>query len=154
MNPFKYGSTVSGEYFCRRPELARALAEYVKSGQNVVMQGERRMGKTSLVLETIRAMKGVALFHADLLCVRDVADLCQRLASAFARLETSAGFLEGALNALARMRPTLTIDPGTGAPSVSVEAAAASQATSLESVLDALAAYTAKHRTCVVLDEF
>ena len=34
MNPFKYGSTVSGEYFCRRPELARALAEYVKSGQN------------------------------------------------------------------------------------------------------------------------
>ena len=38
MNPFKYGSTVSGEYFCRRPELARTLAEYVKSGQNVVMQ--------------------------------------------------------------------------------------------------------------------
>ena len=154
MNPFKYGSTVSGEYFCRRPELARTLAEYVKSGQNVVMQGERRMGKTSLVLETVRAMKGVALFHADLLCVRDMADLCQRLASAFARLEASAGFLERALNALARLRPTLTIDPGTGAPSVSVEAAAASQATSLESVLDALAAYTAKHRTCVVLDEF
>jgi len=154
MNPFKYGSTVSGEYFCRRPELARTLAEYVKSGQDVVMQGERRMGKTSLVLETVRAMKGVALFHADLLCVRDVADLCQRLASAFARLEASAGFLERALNALARLRPTLTIDPGTGAPSVSVEAAAASQATSLESVLDALAAYTAKHRTCVVLDEF
>ena len=41
-----------------------------------------------------------------------LADLCQRLASAFARLEASAGFLERTLNALARLRPTLSIDPG------------------------------------------
>lgn len=154
MNPFKYGSAVSGEYFCRRPELSRVLGEYVKSGQNVVMQGERRMGKTSLVLETVRSMKGVSLFHADLLCVRDTADLCQRLASAFARLETTAGFLERALGAFVRLRPTLSVDPATGSPSISVEPAAASRETSLEAVLDALAAYTAKHRTCVVLDEF
>ena len=53
MNPFKYGETVDGENFCRRPELARILKGYVESGQNVVMQGERRMGKTSLVLETV-----------------------------------------------------------------------------------------------------
>ena len=59
MNPFKYGETVNGENFCRRPELSRTLRGYVEAGQNVVIQGERRMGKTSLVLETVRGMKGM-----------------------------------------------------------------------------------------------
>lgn len=154
MNPFKYGSTVSGENFCQRPELSRVLSEYIRSGQNVVIQGERRMGKTSLVLETVRSMRGFSVFHADLLCVRDTADLCQRLASAMSRLERTSGFLEKTLGALSRLRPTLSIDPGTGTPTVSVEAAASSEITSLEAVLDALIAYTARHRTCVILDEF
>ena len=128
MNPFKYGETVDGENFCRRPKLARILKGYVEAGQNVVMQGERRMGKTSLVLETVRGMKGVAVFHADLFCVRDTADLCRRLSSALARFGNSAGFLEKMLNALARLRPTLSIDPNTGSPTVSVDTKAATYA--------------------------
>ena len=154
MNPFKYGSTVDGENFCRRPELARILRGYVESGQNVVVQGERRMGKTSLVLETIRGMKGVAVIHADLFCVRDTADLCRRLASALARFENTAGFLEKMVQSLARLRPTLSIDPNTGSPTVSVDAGAAADFTSLEAVLDAIIARTAKRKSCVILDEF
>ena len=154
MNPFKYGETVAGENFCRRPELARILKGYVESGQNVVMQGERRMGKTSLVLETVRGMKGVAVFHADLFCVRDTADLCHRLASALARFENSAGFLEKMVQTLARLRPVLSIDSNTGAPTVSVDAKAAADSTSLEAVLDAIIAQSAKRKSCVILDEF
>lgn len=154
MNPFKYGETVDGEHFCRRPELTRILKGYVKSGQNVVIQGERRMGKTSLVLETVRGMKGVAMFHADLFCVRDTADLCHRLTAALARFENSAGFLEKIVQALARLRPTLSIDPNTGTPTVSVDAKAATDLTSLETVLDAIIAHTAKRKSCVILDEF
>ena len=78
MNPFKYGCAVGGEHFCSRPKLERQLRSYILSGQNVVMQGERRMGKTSLVLETVRKARGVSLIHADLLCVRDTSDLCRR----------------------------------------------------------------------------
>lgn len=154
MNPFKYGETVAGENFCHRPELARILKGYVEAGQNVVMQGERRMGKTSLVLETVRGMKGVAVLHADLFCVRDTADLCRRLTSALARFENSAGFLEKMISALSRLRPTLSIDPNTGSPTVSVDARAATDLTSLESVLDAIIAHTAKRKSCVILDEF
>ena len=154
MNPFKYGETVDGENFCRRPELARILKGYVESGQNVVMQGERRMGKTSLVLETVRGMKGVAVFHADLFCVRDTADLCHRLTAALARFENSAGFLEKIVLSLTRLRPTLSIDSNTGAPTISVDATAASDTTSLETVLDAIIAHTAKRKSCVILDEF
>lgn len=123
MNPFKYGCTVAGEYFCQRPELSRQLRNYIESGQNVVIQGERRMGKTSLVLETVRHMKGVALLHADFLCVRDTSDFCRRLAVALTRLENSVG-------------------------------AAASELTSVESVMEAVVAQTAKRKVCVVFDEF
>ena len=53
MNAFKYGCSVDGENFCARPKLAKSLSNYVESGQNLVIQGERRMGKTSLVKETV-----------------------------------------------------------------------------------------------------
>lgn len=154
MNPFKYGCTVAGEYFCQRPELSRQLRNYVESGQNVVIQGERRMGKTSLVLETVRHMRGMALLHIDLLCVRDTADFCRRMAVALARLENSAGFVEKAMLSLARLRPTLTIDPDSGSPVLSVDTAAASELTSVEEVMDAVIAQTAKRKVCVVFDEF
>ena len=154
MNPFKYGCAVGGEHFCSRPKLERQLRSYIVSGQNVVIQGERRMGKTSLVLETVRKTKGVALIHADLLCVRDTSDLCRRLTAALARHEKTAGFLEKLTGMLARLRPTITIDQNTGSPTISVDSTVAAEITSLEAVLDAIMAQTAKKRTCVVLDEF
>ena len=154
MNPFKYGCAVGGEHFCSRPKLERQLRSYILSGQNVVMQGERRMGKTSLVLETVRKARNVSLIHADLLCVRDTSDLCRRLAAALARHEKTAGFLEKLTRTLARLRPTITIDQNTGSPTISVDSAAASEISSLETVLDAIMEQTAKRRTCVVLDEF
>ena len=46
-NPFKYGCVVSGDHFCLRPDAERALRRFAEAGQNVVVQGERRMGKTS-----------------------------------------------------------------------------------------------------------
>ena len=51
--PFRYGCVVDGEYFCPRPELERQLRNYAESGQNLVIQGERRMGKTSLVKKAL-----------------------------------------------------------------------------------------------------
>jgi len=154
MNPFKYGCTVEGEYFCPRTELSRQLKRHVESGQNVVIQGERRMGKTSLVLQTVKSMRGVRLLHADLLCVRDVADLCRRLAAALSRMERSAGFVEKVIRSLGSLRPTLSVDPESGSPILSVDSVAANEITSLEVVMDAIMAETGKHRTCVVLDEF
>ena len=47
MNPFKYGCVVDGEFFCPRPELERQLRAFAELGQNVVVQGERRMGSVS-----------------------------------------------------------------------------------------------------------
>lgn len=154
MNPFKYGSTVNGEFFCPRPELEQKLASYIKSGQNVVVQGERRTGKTSLVLETVRNMKGIALFNADFLAVRDLADLCKRLVSAFARLERSDDWLSKTFRFLSHLRPVLSVDKDTGAPTISLDTKIANESTSLDIILDTILEQTSKRKICVVLDEF
>lgn len=46
-NPFKYGCVVSGDHFCERRKAERELRGFIKAGQNVFVQGERRMGKTA-----------------------------------------------------------------------------------------------------------
>ena len=53
MSPFKYGCIVENEYFCPRIKLERQLQQYARDGQNLVIQGERRIGKTSLVKHAI-----------------------------------------------------------------------------------------------------
>ena len=75
MEAFKYGCIVDGENFCARPELSRQLAVYISSGQNVVIQGERRIGKTSLVRATISGMRGQKAILVDFMGVRSVTDV-------------------------------------------------------------------------------
>ena len=62
---FKYGMVVDGENYCPRPELARQFSQLVESGLNVVVQGERRMGKTSFVDEMIAEVRGMELVYVD-----------------------------------------------------------------------------------------
>ena len=154
MNPFKYGCTVNGDFFCPRPALEKELASRIESGQNVVMQGDRRTGKTSLVLETVRHMTGIALFHADFLCVRDQADVCRRLVAALARLEDSESWITKTIRMLAHLRPTVSIDPSSGTPTVTVDPRVAAEPATLDAVLDVLLAQTKRRKTCVLLDEF
>lgn len=154
MNPFKYGCIVGGEYFCQRPLLEREIRRFVESGQNVVVQGERRMGKTSLVCETVRGIKGVKLLYVDLLGVKSVSDFCRKVMAAVVRLDRSRGFLDRTAALLRRLRPTFSIDPATGSPTLSVDLASSSRPESFEDVLDMLAAHAAKMRLCIVFDEF
>lgn len=153
-NPFKYGCVVGGENFCARPELAGRLADFVRSGQNVVIQGERRMGKTSLVRETVGKLRGIRLVYVDLLGVCDVSDLCCRISEALSGADRSLPFYRRLGKLLPRLRPTVSIDSETGMPVFSIDKVAAGAPGSLESVLSAVADETARRRLCVVFDEF
>ena len=51
MNPFKYGSVVLGNDFCGRKDLLKQTAAHMEASQNIVVVGERRIGKSSLVYE-------------------------------------------------------------------------------------------------------
>ena len=154
MNPFKYGCIVAGDFFCPRPLLEKELRRLIESGQNVVIQGERRMGKTSLVCEAVRKAKGFKLLYVDLLGIRSIADFCRKVTSSVSTLNRRRTFLARVADLIHRLRPTLTIDTITGSPTISIDAAAASTPDSLDDVLAMVAALAREERLCVVFDEF
>lgn len=153
MNPFKYGCVVAGENYCRRPELQRQLTELVKSGQNVVVQGPRRMGKTSLVVETVRSIRGITLLYVDLFSVRSVGEFCRKVVSATAKCGKRS-FLERTAELVKGLRPVFSVDRDTGAPTISVDVKSARSVESVDEVMDMIASHSYTKRLCVVFDEF
>lgn len=64
-NPFVYGRVVTGEKFFGRTELIERIQNYMRAGQNIMVYGERRVGKTSLIAEAIRHPLPSNNFSAD-----------------------------------------------------------------------------------------
>ena len=153
-NPFRYGCVVEDSFYCPRPSLERQLAGFIRSGQNVVVHGERRMGKTSLINAVVRGMRGWRMLYVDLLHVQTVSDICRRIVSAVRNMERKASLFEKALKLLPRLRPMMKVDPSTGEFGFGLDARAAEDPYAVEEVLDMLAKVAAGGRTVVVFDEF
>ena len=154
MNPFKYGQVVGGDDFCPRPALIKQMTGFLQSGQNVVVLGERRIGKTSLICEAARRSKKRRVLYADLLEIKSADDLCKRLVKAIISLEQESGLLEKALRSLSQLRPSVSLDPLTGKPSVSLDATVRLQPESIEGLLDMVQTIHQRRPLVVVLDEF
>ena len=66
-NPFKYGVVVTGDDFVDRDEEIEILSNELSSGKSIVLYSERRLGKTSLLLEFIsRKVHGIIPVYIDL----------------------------------------------------------------------------------------
>lgn len=153
-NPFRYGRVVQDDAFCPRPEPLKRIAGFVRSAQNASIQGERRMGKTSLALAAARSVKGCRILYADLLGIRTAGDFCKRVAAAAGRLDKGDSFLRKTLRLLSRLRPSLKLDPATGETVLSVDVRALDPAESVDAVFDMIAEHARSTKLCVVLDEF
>ena len=153
MNPFVYGRIVSSGDFCPRPRLSRMLGEFTRSRQNVLVQGERRTGKTSLIHETVGNV-GSRMIYVDFLGSRSVRDIARRLVSGLAALDSKAGILDRVLRAIAHLSPSLSVDPITGGPALSFDAAVKVRLETIEGLFDAFAEIDAGKGLAVVFDEF
>lgn len=56
-NPFQYSGVAEAAAYLPRAEIETRLLEYAKSGQNLLVQGPRRVGKTSVVTNTFEALQ-------------------------------------------------------------------------------------------------
>ena len=153
-NPFKYGCVVEGEYFCPRPQLHKQLAAYIESGQNVVIQGARRMGKTSLIKETVGSMRGYRLLFVDLYCIRSLSDFCRRVMTGVGEASAQMSFLKKAMSLVGRLRPVLSFDTNTGSPTIEIDAANANEPDSLGVTMGMIRKLASEEKMCVVFDEF
>jgi hypothetical protein len=153
-NPFRYGTVVSGEDFCGRQELIDQLTGYIETGQNVVLQGERRIGKTSLAVETVRRMKKHRMLRVNLMEVKSVDTLCKRVLHAILAFERSGSKFDRLMKSLAYLRPTLGLNPITGEPSVSFDSLVQLHADSIPEVLTLVENLHREKPLVVFLDEF
>ncbi|MBC2744966.1 MAG: ATP-binding protein [Desulfosarcina sp.] len=155
MNPFKYGQIVKGSDFCRRPELEKNLANQIRRGQNVYIQGERRTGKSSLVWETVRRLKKPRIVYIDLLETKTSDDLIRRMVTGVISLERSRGIISKVLQKLAYLRPMASIDPLSGMPTLALDASVQLKPESISGVLDLISDCQLKTKPLVVVfDEF
>lgn len=151
MLPFRLGMRVTGAEFCgRRRELAE-LREYMRASGRVYVVGERRIGKTSLVFEAVRTLRGTRIVDVDLLAARTVADLTHRLAAAVIRAEHNQNRLLTLIRGLAQLRPTIGLDPLTNTPTVSFAPGSGNQPETLDAIFALIEPWP---KTVVIFDEF
>jgi len=156
MDPFKFGQVVSGSDFCPRPELTKSVKSYIQQGQNIYVQGERRIGKTSLIYEASLQLKKYRIIYVDLLGVKSSDIFAKRLVKAIISMEQEeSGIFSKIFKTFSHLRPSFTVDPITNLPVVSLDATTRMTTGDIESVLDIIASMqTNKKLVTVVLDEF
>jgi uncharacterized protein len=155
MNPFRFGAVVTADDFCPRPDLVGQLRGCLESRQNVALLGERRTGKTSLIFETVRRVRGLRLVYAQLWAVKSVEDVASRLLRAISTTQVrESSFVERVARSLAYLRPRIEFDPTTGQPSITVSPGTKMLPSGLHGVFDFVEELSARHRLAVVLDEF
>ena len=154
MNPFKYGTIVSGEDFCGRKTLLKELIGAIESSQRIVLLGERRIGKSSAVYEAVLRCNGGRLLYVDLLGIKSIDALCRRILRAVVILEQKTGWFEKIFKSLAYLRPSISVDPITSLPTVSFDASVELKANSIPEVLTLIESLGKKRKPVVVFDEF
>lgn len=152
MIPFKYGRIVKAEDFCGREDSILEIKEYIESAQNLLIQGERRIGKSSLIAETVRQMKNRRFLSIDLMMIKSVNDLIQRMIKAILLMKSDANFMTRTLKTLSHLKPQIGIDPISHLPTVSIDVRENYSPNSLDEVLDLIQKLNRK--TVVFFDEF
>jgi hypothetical protein len=163
VNPFRYGALALDEAFTNRETEIRELTRDILNGQDVVVLAPRRYGKTSLVWRVIQEVvkKKVLIAQVNLMTTPTKERLAEKLADTIHENIASALFrARERLRIFAdlRIRPIVTIDPDTGAPSFSFDAGHPRQDVdaTIERLLELPGQLAAerKRKVALVFDEF
>ncbi|MCK5133774.1 MAG: ATP-binding protein [Candidatus Sabulitectum sp.] len=150
MIPFKYGVFVTGTDFCGREQELNLLKEYISSSMRVYIVGERRTGKSSLLMEAARTMPGYRFIYVDLRSVVTRGQLCERIANGLNRQGKTRQAFSRLMKAIANLRPEVSVDSITGDLKLSVSP----QIQVSDVDIDKLLEMAGERKTVVVLDEF
>ncbi len=163
LNPFRFGDLALDQAFAdRRTELAELTAD-VRNGQNTVVFAPRRYGKSSLIWRAAQQLvtDGVLVAQVDLMRTPTKERLAERLSEAIHE-QIASPLLRAAdrLRVFAglRVRPTVTVDPQTGATSFAFSARMAHE--DIDRTLEELLTLPAelasrrRRRVALVFDEF
>ena len=157
-NPFKYGVRVSGNSFFDRAKVKRAMLNTLDGGNNIVLYGPRRYGKSSLVGELLGDLRrrGTSCAELNLMDIASLDDFIAKFARAVYReLAPMTGALNQVAGLFKRITPTVGID-NEGKPELKFTITSAKAGVeALRDVLELPAKLCAKNKRMVIaLDDF
>lgn len=114
-NPFRYGVPVSGDHYLARPKIVKKLMPYAQSGQNILLYGPRRFGKTSFLQEFSQALsrKKIKVIMVDVFPVTSHRDFLRALTGGLASADLMGltDMIKEAARSFFRIRPRINVEP-------------------------------------------
>ena len=154
-NPFRFGQVVEKEAYCPRTALERRLSSRIQRGQNTVVLGDRRVGKTSLIWKVATHRRAYKVWYVDFLGIKSGQDFLTRGVQALGNLGRHASVLDRLLKALPRLTVSVSPDPVTGMPALTPSMAPdVYRPESLVGLLGVVSDLASKRKLVVVFDEF
>lgn len=157
-NPFIYEGYEGPDYFCDRTEETENIISSLKNGRNLTLVSPRKIGKTGLILHTFDKIKqqdkDAVCIYTDIFHTQNQYDFVQSLGKAIVeeRLLDTRSSMAKVLNYFSQWRPTISPDPVTGIPTVSVSI----ERTNTEYTLNSIFEYLKRSgkEVYVAIDEF
>lgn len=157
-NPFITIGYSGPEYFCDRETETQKLSEALINGRNVALISPRRLGKTGLIRHTFHRLvnedSSRRCFYIDIYNTQNQTDLVQMLANVI--LGSMDSFSDKLMKSLSTFfkscRPVFSMDPMTGAPTVSLDIQPQFSSVSLKEIVSYMA--ESGHECFVAIDEF
>lgn len=164
MKEFIFDRLVNRENICDLEDEKKQLQKLINQKQNIVLYAQRNYGKTSLVKNVIiedfkKNNQKSFVFFVDLMGVKDLDSISSRLKNA---LENSIkesfpikSFATSIGEFFTSLRATISIDAGTGIPSVGIEPANSKKdKITIGDIFQTIGNIGKKIPTLIVLDEF
>ncbi len=157
-NPFVYEGYEGPDYFCDRMEETEKVISHLQNGRNLTLVSPRKVGKTALVKHVFHQLKqeneDAVCIYVDIFHTQNQYELVQTLGRAIVeeRLLGSRGSMEKVLKFFSMWRPTVTPDPITGMPTVSVSIERSQTEYTLKSIFEYLE--RSEREVYVAIDEF
>ena len=161
-NPFLISGYESPEYFCDRKQETQTIVSALYNDRNITLVSPRRMGKSGLIKNVFHEIQAgntiferdAYLFFIDTYNTHCQADFITRLASSIIGTfdKRSKKLLKQFVTLISSCRPTLTYDPITGVPQLSLDLQPQREDSTLRDIFN----YLAKaDKPCIVaIDEF
>lgn len=157
-NPFIYEGYEGSDYFCDRTEETENIISSLKNGRNLTLVSPRKVGKTGLILHTFDKIKqqdkDAVCIYTDIFHTQNQYDFVQTLGKAIVeeRLLDMRSSMTKVLSYFSQWRPTISPDPVTGVPTVSVSIERSNTEYTLKSVFEYLK--QSGKEVYVAIDEF
>ena len=141
-NPFSITSYFGQEYFCDRIVETEELISNLKNGRNTTLVSPRKIGKTGLIKHAFHQIrqqnKDAVCIYVDIFHTQNQHDFVQALGKAIIeeKLLDSRNTFDKVLGFFSLWRPTISLDPVTGNPTVSVSFERSKSEYTIQSIFD------------------